>query len=542
MTRSRALCGLVALLATAGVSAAPNSATLLDAVTKADHEAVRALVKAGANVNVTAPDGSTALHWAVNKNDLESVQLLLKAGARSDATNRYGVTPIALAAENGDASMILVLLKAGASATARQADGDTPIMIAARTGAPDALKALMVHGASPNATNKRGQTPLMWAAARNNSAAVSVLLEAGARIDARTTDGVDKPKLAETSENQYETTITAPPPTGFTPLLFAVRAGSLDAVRLLVSAGADVNDTLSDGESALVVATANAHWGVADFLLDRGADPNRAEAGWNALHQAVRIRRPNIGFGFPGPLPTGTIDNIDVIKKMIAKGAKVDARMTKNGMKDGQRNRLIRTGATPFFLAAKNTDTEVMKLLLASGADARIPNGELTTPLMVAAGLHIWNPGEDGGSLPGQEDEVLEAVKLCVDNGNDVKAANHQGWTALHGAAFRGVNSIAEYLVEKGAPLDARTVQGWTAWSIANGLTYSEFYKNQPHTATLLAKMMQERGLSTEGQVVDPKVCLDCVRAADAMKDLREREKFALEQMAASKPVEKGVP
>src|SRR5207342_300293 len=108
---------------------------------------------------------------------------------------------------------------------------------------------------------------------------------------------------------QYESTITTAPPTAFTPLLFAVRAGSLDAVRLLLDAGANVNDLLSDGESALVVATANAHWEVANLLLDRGADPNLAGAGWNALHQAVRIRRPNIGFGFPGPLPTGAIDN-----------------------------------------------------------------------------------------------------------------------------------------------------------------------------------------------------------------------------------------
>jgi hypothetical protein len=283
----------------------------------------------------------------------------------------------------------------------------------------------------------------------------------------------------------------------------------------------------------LILATANAHWGVADLLLDRGADPNLAGAGWNALHQAVRIRRPNTGFGTPGPIPTGTIDNIEVIKKMIAKGASVNARMTTNGMKDGQRNRLIRTGATPFFLAAKNTDTEVMRLLLASGADAKIPNGELSTPLMVASGLHIWNPGEDGGSLAGQEDEVLEAVKLCVDNGNDVQAANHQGWTALHGAAFRGVDTIVEYLVSKGARLDAKTIHGWTPWSIANGLTYSEFYKNQPHTAALLARLMKDRGIGTDGMAVDPKVCLDCGRSAEAQKDLGEREEFARQQVSA---------
>jgi ankyrin len=524
-------CLVMAMAVSVGAGPGPNGRTLIDAVTSGDLAAARTIVKGGADVNAPAPDGSTALHWAVHRGDRALVQMLVEAGARVDAANRYGMMPISLATENGDAAVVSLLLKAGAKADVVQEDGDTPIMIAARTGNPDVIVALLEAGAPPDVRNRRGQTPLMWAAAKNNVGAIGALAAGGAQVNARTTDGRPA-KAAGVSENAYDNSTTAPPATGFTPLLFAVRAGHLAAVRALLDAGANVNDTISDGESALVLAAANARWDVADLLLDRGADPNLAGAGWNALHQAVRIRRPNTGFGLPGPLPTGTIDNIEVIRKMIAKGADVNARMTANGMKDGQRNRLIRTGATPFFLAAKNTDTDVMRLLLAAGADANLPNGELTTPLMVAAGLHIWNPGEDGGSLPGQEAEVLEAVKLCVAQGNDVRAANHQGWTALHGAAFRGVNSIVEYLVEQGAALDAKTIHGWTAWSIANGLTYSEFYKNQPHTAALLATLMKARGLSTEGQTVDPKVCLDCVRAADAMKDKAEREAFALAQLA----------
>ena len=251
----------------------------------------------------------------------------------------------------------------------------------------------------------------MWAAARDNAAAVRVLVAAGADLNARTNNPTRLAGRTSESGNTFQ----AAPPTGFTALLFASRAGALNAVAALLDAGADVNDTLSDGESALVVATANAHWQLADLLLDRGANPNLAGAGWNALHQTARERRPNIGFGTPGPIPSGTLDSIHVVKKMIAKGANLNARMTKNGMKDGQRNRFNRLGATAFLLAAKNTDTELMKVLLEAGADATIPAADGTTPLMVAAGLAIWNPGEDGGSLMGQEDEVLDAVKLCVD-------------------------------------------------------------------------------------------------------------------------------
>ena len=527
---------MVALLAGVALGAAGIDAPLVDAVKRGDTATVRSLVTSGADVNASTPDGSTALHWAVHLDHDAVVEILLASGASPDTASRYGVTPLALAAENGNAAIIEELLTAGAAVDTAPAEADPPIMIAARTGAPEALKMLLAHGASPHVRNARGQTPLMWAAVQNYGVAAEILIAAGARVDARTTDGEDGAARLAVKKADYDLggpSTTSPPATAFTPLLWAVRAGASDAVRVLLDAGADVNDTVSNGESALVIAAANAHWQLADLLLERGADPNLAGAGWNALHQAVRIRRPNTGFGTPGPIPTGTLESIEVIKKMLEKGVNVNARMTQDGMKDGQRNRLIRTGATAFFLAAKNTDTEVMRLLLAAGADAMIPNGEFSTPLMVAAGLHIWNPGEDGGSLPGQEEEVLEAVKICVEQGNDVQAVNYQGWTALHGAAFRGVNIVVEYLVEQGARLDARTEQSWTPWSIAYGLTYSEFYKNQPHTAELLAKLMQERGLSTEGQVVDPTVCLDCGRDVNAQKELDARKEFALQQVAA---------
>ena len=222
----------------------------------------------------------------------------------------------------------------------------------------------------------------------------------------------------------------------------------------------------------------------------------------------------NTGFGFPGPIPSGSVDSIDVLKKMISVGGDVDARMTTNGMKDGQRNRLNRLGATPFFLAAKVTDTEAMRVLVAAGADGTTPSADGTTPLMVAAGVAIWNPGEDGGSLAGQEDEVLEAVKMCVELGNDVNAANYRGMTALHGAAFRGTNDVAEYLVAQGADLDARTELGYSPLAIADGFSYSDFYKAQKHTAALLRTLMKERGIPTDGagHSISGTLCFDCLQ------------------------------
>jgi ankyrin repeat protein len=382
-----------------------------------------------------------------------------------------------------------------------------------------------------NVRDARGQTALMWAAARNNAAAVRLLIEVGADITVRT----DNPVSGERMRGVFN----SPPPTGFTALLFAVRAGSVDAVHALLDAGADVNDVLSDGQSALVVAAANAHWEMMNALLDRGADPDAAAAGWNALHQAIRSRRPNLGYT-PGPVQTGSLDSIHVIRKMIDRGIDVDARMTKNGMKDGQRNRVNRLGATAFFLAAKQTDVEVMKVLVEAGADTRIPSADGTTPLMVAAGLGIWYVGEDGGSLPGQEDEVLEAVKLCVALGDKVDAANQAGETPLHGAAFRGVNPVVEFLVEKGASLEARDIRGWTPLTIANGISYGDVFKQQPQTAGLLRQMMTARGMSTEGQAADGTECLDCLQThadqaqAALARDRRMEAEFAA-QMAAER-------
>ena len=516
----------------AGAAARAADPGLIEAVKAGDAVAVQALLAGGVNVDTPAADGATALHWAVHRESIDLVERLLAAGADATVANRYGVQPISLAAENGSAAIVERLLQSGADANAALPGGETALMTAARTGNPDVLRALIAHGADVNARDAtHGQTPLMWAAARGHARAVHVLAESGGDVNARTTGE------AQPGGRRY--IFAVPPVTGFTPLVFAARGGHIDAVAALLDAGADVNDTVSDGQSVLLVAVANANWDVADYLLDRGADPNLAGAGWNALHQTVRTRRMNVGFGAPGPIPSGSTDSIDVIRKMLDRGVDVDARMTRNGMRDGQRNRLNRLGATAFFLASKVTDVEAMKVLLEGGADPLIPSAENTTALMVAAGLDIWNPGEDGGSLGGQEEEVLEAVRMLVELGHDVNAVNDLGETALHGAAFRGVNIVVEYLVEQGARLDARDRNGWTPWAIAYGFSYSDFYKAQKHTAELLARYHEEQGLPT-GDPIPGSVCFDCLQTrADQAQAVRDRDErmeaeFAAGQAAGS--------
>ena len=153
-----------------------------------------------------------------------------------------------------------------------------------------------------------------------------------------------------------------------------------------------------------------------------------------------------------------------------------------------------RLGATPLLLAAKGAYPDMMRLLLDHGADLQATTADGSTALMLAAGVAIFNEGDDAGT----EAETLEAVKLCVERGADVNQADGNGETALHGAAYRGHNSVAQYLFEKGARPDVKNRIGWTPLTIADGVLYAEFFKQHRDTAALLRQLMKERGMAVE--------------------------------------------
>ena len=142
-------------------------------------------------------------------------------------------------------------------------------------------------------------------------------------------------------------------------------------------------------------------------------------------------------------------------------------------------------GATAFLIAAKANDVAVMRELLDHGADPFIPTSNGTTPLMVAAGV-----GHAPGITRSTEREALAAVHLCVELGADVNAVNEAGDTALHGAAWRErANSIVQFLVDRGAEIDARNYREWTPLVIAEGIhTGGNFIKSDT-TAALLHRL-----------------------------------------------------
>ena len=388
------------LAASLGVPAyGADSPPIVSAVKSGNNDTVRALLAKRGDPNTAEVDGTTALHWAAHFDNVAGADLLIKAGAKAQAANRYGVTPLWLACINGNAEMIELLLKAGGDPNTKMPEGDTALMTAARTGKLAAVKALIVRGANVNAVeNWKGQTALMWAAAANNAEVVQALVEAGADIQARTKFkpvAIGGPGgLGRRAERNSDATKQA----GFTALHFAVRAGSIDAVKALLKAGATVHDTTSDGTGIVVMAIASTHYELADWLVDQGADPNAAEQGWTPLHQIAYTRRPNTGVNNPGLVPKDKLDSLTLAKRLIARGANPNQQATKNpDVVNVGRKRLTEAGATPLWVAAQTLDLPYMKLLVEQGADPLAANSTGDTPLLAASGLVIEKPGESPG-------------------------------------------------------------------------------------------------------------------------------------------------
>ena len=479
---------LASLVSTVSLFAAGADALLADAAEKMDRSKVRALLKQHVDVNTPQVDGMSALHWAAYQDDLEIAELLVRAGANVKAANRYGVTPLSLACTNGDPALIELLLTAGADPNAALPGGETALMTAARVGSLASVKALLARGATVDAKDeRRGQTALMWAAAEGHAKVAEMLIEVGA--DVRT-------RLAS----------------GFTPLLFAVREGRTDVVRVLLKAGADVNETVPvegrrrgyggrlppAGATPLLLAVMNAHYELAAYLLDAGADPNAALPGYAALHAITAVRKPGVGDNDPAPEGSGVMSSLELVEKLAARGANLNARMTRRA--NLTNTRLNEIGATPFLLAAQTADAGLMRTLAALGADPLLANADNSTPLMVAAGLATRSPGEDAGT----ESEVLEAVRAALDLGADPNAVDNNAETAMHAAAYKNLPKVVKFLAAKGARIDVWNRQdrfGWTPLAIAVGYRFGNF-KPSPDTEAAIREVMIAAGVTPPKTVI----------------------------------------
>ncbi len=451
----RFLFAFVVVVLVPSATQAAGDLRLIDAVKSRNGAEVRALLQRRVDVNARQGDGATALHWAAYNDDVPTAQVLLGAGASPAAADDTGATPLYLACANRSAAMVRALLAGGADANARLLNGETTLMTCSRTGDVDAVKALLAGGAEVNRKEPfHDQTALMWAAAERHPAVVAALLERGAEVRARSRVYVQTVTSEVTQRAGREQLNYTVPRGGSTPLLFAARSGDEESARRLLAAGADVNDALPNGMTALVEAAHSGHQKVGMLLLEHGADPDAAAVGYTALHAAV-LR-----------------GGVHLVKALLSHHANPSLQITRGTpvRRTSQDYDLPATliGATPFLLAAKFLEIEIMDVLAAGHADTRLPLKTGETPLMVAAGvgssLQTDRRGVaiiDGGRLDDPR-RVADAVARAIALGSDVNATNQAGDTALHGAAALGYDQAIPLLVDAGARLDVRNHRGLT--------------------------------------------------------------------------------
>jgi ankyrin repeat protein len=443
---------LLPVLFSAVVGAGPAARpALLDAARSGDRDTLRALLQKGASANAVEADGTTALHWASYRDDVEGAGLLIRAGAKVNAANDLGATPLWIASQNGSEAMVRQLLAAKADPNIALLAGETPLMVASRAGKPLVVAQLLAKGANVNARGSRSQTALMWAVSQQHADVVKLLLAQGADVRAR---------------SDRWSQVMAVPPHGYLPynkdipagnetaLMFAARVGDLDSARLLVAAGADVNDQDAWGISATSLAAHSGFRDLVEFFLEKGADPNAAAPGFAPLHEAI-MRRDDL-----------------MVSALLTHGADANAPLrtwtpTRRSARDFNFAPEL-VGATPFWLAARFSEPSVMRLLVQHGADPRFVHhsdkvvegragegfqhrNETTTALMAATGM--GGGGDAWVELkPGvRESLVLEAARLAVELGVDVNAANTDGRTALDSAKALKYDTVVAFLVEKGA-------------------------------------------------------------------------------------------
>jgi ankyrin repeat protein len=516
------------------------------AVFRSDKEMVDLLIRAGGNAKAANREGATPLWLASVNGDAAIIEALIKGGADPNEKLPLGRTPLMEASRTGNVDAMKVLLDHGAKVNAKETlRGTTPLMWAADEGHAAAIKLLIDRGADIKAQSslvERGRGPALG---KSSDPRKQVAAQGAARAAGQASPplgggraaapagrggrggrggaaaGAAQPGADGTDQAADFTDDAAAAAFGFggagrgravvkdggalTPLVYAVRANDLDSVKVLLAAGADINQVTGYGWSPLLVATQNRYYKLGAYLIDHGADVNLANKGlWTPLYLATDNR--NIESG-DYPVRKGDMDHLDFIKLLLDKGANVNARL-----KDSTETRTVFTnqwldenGATAFLRASQSGDIVLMKLLLAHGADPKIDTVLHVTALQVAAGIG-W---VEGITYEWSTEQTVEAVKLLLDLGLDPNAQADTGRVALHGAAHKGATAVVQLLVDHGARLNIRdygntdnrggklAVHTWEPVDYADGLVRVGVQSAiaHPETGLLLRKLMTAAGL-----------------------------------------------
>jgi ankyrin repeat protein len=479
-------------------------------------------IAAEAEVPASHPDGSTPLQWAVFEGNLAEVKRLLAAGADPRVMNNYGVDAMQLAADASDTELVRLLLKAGANPNSVNADGETVLHLVARSGNLDAAKLLVNAGAVVDPRERfGGQTPLMWATARRHPDLVQFLASKGADVNARS--AVRDYRRVVTAESRAKQLDSG----GFTPLMYAARENCRECVPILLKHGADV--TLADpgGMPPLSIALMNGTWDIAKRLIEAGSDVNQ----WDIYGQGpLNVAIVNLTLrGNGNPLDQDVPDQTtarEVVKMLVERGANPNQQLYYHAVARNILGADTGRGTTPFLTACAYGDIEIVKLLLAHGANPRLATSDGQGPIILATTARTGGSGFPNSRIAGvaaprreviedaaegrngkgpRVNPTVELIRLLAASGADVNLMSRRhylqrtrGGSALHYATRAGNKEAMAALVELGIDVNAKDEDGLTALDYAMGRGYVPFLQLAQAPRKDLADLLRGWGAKVE--------------------------------------------
>jgi ankyrin repeat protein len=478
---------------------------LMEAAAAGAPAAILDLLAHGADINAREKTyGQSALFFAASHNRYDAVRLLTEHGA--DMTVKTTVQKLERITVNADGEEVPndskvagdrknTVAANGASPRARRApnseasDGANPAALPTSTGTASAPRGDDSNGketgnaangtaevaeGTPSSTRRHRPSDNGDAAPDNGSVLTtldSARKKPGAVDDKNAAVKKDEPDAygftrSERAARVYGSLTMG----GLTALHVAARDGQGDAVRALLEAHADINaQTEADKSTPLLLALINGHYDLARFLIDRGANVALTSTdGLGPLYAVIDVQwAPHTWYPQPVTAQEKTT-YLELIDDLIEHHADVNAKLSRKlwfRVFANDETWVDVTGATPFWRAAYAGDLDAMKVLTTHGAETNVASKSNDTPLMVAAGLGwaaYWTSNASSSRL--------DAVKFCLDHGADINTRDAKGYSAIHGAAFRGDNTMIEYLLAHGADLQVTSKTGDTVADSANGL------------------------------------------------------------------------
>mmetsp|Transcript_37064 Transcript_37064/g.54451 ORF Transcript_37064/g.54451 Transcript_37064/m.54451 type:complete len:947 (-) Transcript_37064:79-2919(-) len=397
-------------------------------------DVVKFLIAEGIEVDGSDKDGITALMEASVGGHIDVVTELLAADATIDATSRSGVTALWLAASEGKIEPVKVLLEAGADPNIKRSDGIYPLLSACANGYLEVAQALIDADVDVTATDAEGLNALMNASEDGNVELMKILLSA--MVNAKVAEGVFAEDEARAELlNQFSNQ-------GYTALIIAAASGKVDAVKFLLSEGANADSVHDTGVTALMYAAASGHHEAMRVLIEEG----------NADISATHTNEGN------ALLEASTGGNTDAVKLLIEKGADIKV--------------IDKDGVSAVMSSASQGNLELVELLLnqlkASGMSdtditdyVNLPAKSGGTALMFAASAGktdvaklLIDYGAEVNAIAQATEEYLENLAEAIESGqlDETETEPHvDGVTSLHVAVQGGHLDCATLLLDNDA-------------------------------------------------------------------------------------------